>query len=615
MGGQRVWHVVNPDGTTREETEASLADHIGHRRVTRPTLVWTFGMADWEPAGKVLADWFPREEGAQANRQAGRDAQSAPDASSLSDDRRRPPLPAPDPSTSRPPRRSYVVRHWRGELSLAITFWGGGFLVAAAIALARAALTGFDYSTAPRLLTAATAVFGLFIIAASVWQLIGVWRSSGRAIKDHISKGEMGFWAVLARLAAGLGFLSLVGNSLAYTLPGVWANIQIALGQDTTPRHVLKVLNHGTEIEISGGIDFGTASELEALLNAAPGVEVVDLASPGGWVSEAEHVRDLIRVRHLATYTDADCASACTVIYMGGYPRYLGPAGQLGFHRYTFPGLTPEQDAETNQEGQQDLIRSGVSTDFAAKAFSTPSEKMWEPDRATLLKAGVVTEEVDGIGFAAAATVGMRFSEERADKQLQTIASFAALKRVDPIAYTKMVTDMVAKSQLGSSWEEVMASATAAIDAEVRRYRPLAGDDIQVKLAALQAEEARILAPDHPDSCVAMLYGLSERGVGYLGFLPAEIRKRDVELTAAILESGHSHPDNLMATEAEASAAMERLWSDVKLAGIDVSAVGSQPTTIDDQRSVCRAFDRFFAEVAVLQPDTAGPLMRYLNRP
>jgi uncharacterized protein DUF4339 len=615
MVGWRVWHVVNPDGTTREETEASLADLIGRGRVTGRTLIWTFGMADWQAAGQVLADWFPREGGARDDRQGGNETQAAPDTSSLNDDRQRPPHPVSGPWMPRLPRRSYVVRHWRGELSLAITFWGGGFLAAAAIALARAVLTGLDYSTAPRLLTAATAGLGVFIITASVWQMVGVWRSSGRAIKDHVSRGEMGLWAILARLAAGLGFLSLIGNSLAYTLPSVWANLQIAFGQDTTPQHVLKVLNHGTEIEISGGIDFGTASELEALLNATPGVEVVDLASPGGWVSEAEHVRDLIRVRRLATYTDADCASACTLIYMGGYPRYLGPAGKLGFHRYTFPGLTPEQDAEANQEGQQDLMRSGVNADFAAKAFSTPSEKMWEPDRATLLRAGVVTEEVDGIGFAAAATVGMRFTEERADKQLQTIASFAALKRVDPVAYTKMVTDMVAKSQIGSSWEEVMASATAALDAEVRRYRPLAGDDIQVKLAALQAEEARILAPDHPDSCVAMLYGLSERGAGYLGFLPVEIRKRDSELTGAILESGHSHPDNLMATEAEANAAVERLWSDVKLTGIDVSAVGRQPTTPDDQRSICRAFDRFFAEVALLQPDTAGPLMRYLNRP
>jgi hypothetical protein len=616
MSGQRAWHVVNRDGSVTKETEETLHHRVVSGSVVRKTLVWTPGMAEWMPAAEALPGWFrlpappeglPTSSAVDvaAHQATGRNPSEQPAAP--------PSRPRSLPVQSQPNRRrrSYISRHWRGELPLAVSWWVNGFLVLAIIVAAEAALKWVDLTVAPRLLTTVYAGLGLFAVAASVWQLVGVWRSSGRTIDRHIDRGELGLWAVLARLSAGLAFLSLIGNSFVYTLPNVWANLQIAFGDDPTPRHTLRLLNRGTEIEVSGGIDFGAASELETLLNAAPAVRVVDLASPGGWVAEAEHMRDLIRARHLATYTDAECASACTVIYMGGYPRYLGPRGKLGFHRYSFPGQTPEQDADANREGQQDLIRAGVDADFAARAFSTPSERIWEPDKAALLSARVVTQEVDGWGFAAARADAQRVTREELDRELATFSSYAALRRADPAAYEQVIELMQVGFQDGGSMGEIIEKASGPLDQAVARFRKIAGDDVQVRIAAIVSEEARILAPEHPDLCLAVLDGSSQKMSGYR-LLPEEIKKRENELTAAIIDSGFSRPSDWMIADEDANAETAELWRQVRSKGIDIAAVGKRPTTVDEERSICIAMGAFMAEVAALPAVKAGPLMRNL---
>src|SRR5260370_9325558 len=88
---------------------------------------------------------------------------------------------------------------------------------------------------------------------------------------------------------------------------------------------------------------------------------------------------------------------------MGGRQRYLGPDGKLEFHRYAFPGLTDEQDAETNPLGEDELVDAGATREFAKKVFSTPNASAWSPDAATLRANNVVTQVVDGLAFAAAA--------------------------------------------------------------------------------------------------------------------------------------------------------------------------------------------------------------------
>ena len=103
-------------------------------------------------------------------------------------------------------RGNYIVRHWRGDLPLAVSYWLNGLLLTAAIAVASAVLSSWDITVAPRLLSASYAGLTLFAIAGSVWQLVGIWRSANRAIEAHRSKGESAFWAGAAQFATGFGW-------------------------------------------------------------------------------------------------------------------------------------------------------------------------------------------------------------------------------------------------------------------------------------------------------------------------------------------------------------------------------------------------------------------------
>ena len=332
---------------------------------------------------------------------------------------------------TRVPERSYFIRHWKGELTLGLSYWINGFFFTILAVMAGAVIENtVDITQSPRLFSAGFAVWAIFLGVLAIWQMVGIWHSAGRTIKERKVLGKGAPWATLARIATGLGFLSLMTKLLTQTLPNAGAYLQIAFSGDDTPHHILKVLNGGSEIELAGGIDFSTAADFRTLLEATVGVRTIDLDNIGGRVGKAEHVRDLIREHHLATYTNASCVSACTVVYMGGYPRYLGPQGKLGFHRYTFPGLSPEQDAAFNQQGEKDLVAAGVTPDFAAKAFSTSSSDLWIPDRATLLSAHVATQVVDGSAFAVAAVGGPQVTRDDIDKTLSSFASFLHLSEL-----------------------------------------------------------------------------------------------------------------------------------------------------------------------------------------
>jgi ATP-dependent protease ClpP protease subunit len=472
MGEERMWQVIEDDQGATEVSDENLRRRIVEGTLRKDAMVWRAGMDEWLPAGDVPGLFIPPPPPARAEKAS---TAALPRLETFTEQGPMIPLQMSgrrpiEPSQSISSKSmtvankggGYIGRHWRGELPLGVSYWVNGVLLTFVATVAEASLGAADIVQAPRLITSSYAILSTLIVAASVWQLVGIWRSARRTIEERRSQGKTAIWAGLAQLGTALGFLSLFGNTLVYRLPNAWANLQIAFGADDTPRHVLRLLNNGTEIELSGGIDFGTGADMQTLLAASPNVRTIDLNSLGGRVAEAQRIRDLIQERHLATYTAARCASACTVAYMGGSPRYLGPSGTLAFHRYSFPGLTIEQDNATNKLGEQALISAGVSQEFAAKAFSTPSSGSWSPDTATLLSAHVVTQVVDGMAFGIAATA-QKTTYQDVDRMLTAVASFAALKRVDADTYSQAAQSIFAGIQQGKSLQDVMGVAYPAV--------------------------------------------------------------------------------------------------------------------------------------------------------
>ena len=117
-----------------------------------------------------------------------------------------------------------------------------------------------------------------------------------------------------------------------------------------------------------------------------------------------------------------------------------------------------------------------------------------------------------------------------------------------------------------------MPEAQRPLLAAVAKFKPVAGDDTQVRIATLTTEETRLLASDHPDSCLALVNGSVQQQT-YVTFLPTDVQNREVDVTAAIIDGGFSHPSSIVDTEQVANAELSRLWTIVRNKGIDTSVV------------------------------------------
>ena len=81
-------------------------------------------------------------------------------------------------------RPDYFIRHWRGDLSLGVSYWANGFgnflvLFAVSTVAAMESVASLKLVAVLSLLVFATGIVG------SVWQLVGVWRSAS----NHVSRG------------------------------------------------------------------------------------------------------------------------------------------------------------------------------------------------------------------------------------------------------------------------------------------------------------------------------------------------------------------------------------------------------------------------------------------
>jgi hypothetical protein len=123
------------------------------------------------------------------------------------------------------PDPSYFTRHWRGELSLPISYWLSGWLagLASFVVLTIAPKFGLVHGT---VLAAAVLSFAwLFFITVVTWHAVGVWRSAGK----HTSRGGSHGWAILARVCVPINMLYAAGVVAVLGVPQVYEDWLIAL--------------------------------------------------------------------------------------------------------------------------------------------------------------------------------------------------------------------------------------------------------------------------------------------------------------------------------------------------------------------------------------------------
>jgi hypothetical protein len=298
-----------------------------------------------------------------------------------------PPLLPPAPRS-----RGYIARHWRGELSLPVSYWLNGILGALIVGATVGVLAytiNRQGAAQPTLWLVSLIVTWMSAALLTIWQAVGVWRSATR----YRQSGKR-FWGAAAKTLALLGVVQVAANFATVGAAQVAGIYEIVTGDARVGPHEFHVVGNGQTLQFSGGITFGVAREFEQFLNAMGSIKTVELNSTGGRILEAQNISDMIRSRNLATFVAKDCLSACTIVFLGGKQRLMMPAARLGFHQPAFRGMTGSDRRAAIETEQQRLQRFGLSREFAERANGAAPSEMWYPDQDELVREHVVTRVI-----------------------------------------------------------------------------------------------------------------------------------------------------------------------------------------------------------------------------
>ena len=280
----------------------------------------------------------------------------------------------------------YLGDHWHGRHALWRAFWINFLIPFVLIAM------GEPWVRPDAGAEAGEGVLALLYILVThgivlPWQIVGLWRSSKRHLHE---RGDL-MTVTFAQLAIVVALVTTAGATTT-TVQRIFG-----YGQGTPestvagPRYRLRVVAEEQAIAIDGPFDTGLSRSLRALLAATPGIETIILTSDGGRVFEARGVANQIMESGLDTYVVDRCRSACTIAFIAGARRTLGPRARLGFHRYRMDAvLSAARPLDEQKKDEVFFLRQGVASAFVEQVFATPHEQMWHPGAERLMRANVV---------------------------------------------------------------------------------------------------------------------------------------------------------------------------------------------------------------------------------
>lgn len=411
----------------------------------------------------------------------------------------------PAPDHSAPPisadrkRSNYFARHWRGELSLPVSYWINGILAGIAtlsVNVGVHAATDFKDDFQPGIALATETLIWTMTSAITIWQLVGVWRSA-----TNYRKALKIFWGVVAKAAVILGGALWVHDFAVTGAPQIEDLYDIYRGDAKMGSYAFRVLRDGRELEFSGGITFGAAKDLQRFLDAMPAVQVVHLNSPGGRVAEVARMAYLISVRKLATYVVGNCLSACTTIFLSGRERLISPQGRLGFHQPDAAGLTEQERRDVIAQSEMLLRQLGVSAAFAHKANLAPPDDMWFPSVAELIAEHVATRVVNSLDFAMSDVDISDLSNEGIRNQLMNDPMYAQIRKYRPEQYARIVDTFEDALKRGVSGTELLEALKPPVTSTFFEMLPYAPDEDVLAVMRFFVTNASKMRASDPSDC------------------------------------------------------------------------------------------------------------------
>ena len=304
-----------------------------------------------------------------------------------------PPLPplivaAPVRTSTRPRRVGYIAAHWRGELSLAQSYWVNDVLIGFVFSIFGKMLAAELKSANPALIImlVVLVLFEIVRLLVAGWQFVGTLRCAALS-------GSR--WAVVVNCLMMLGIVITCAATVR-TVDIFQGLAHGAAEQQRLSHYKIGVAPTGDAITAQGPVGLGYAQAVIRTFAEHPQIHQLHLDSIGGDVDNGMQLHDFLAGRpDITVEADGLCASACTLVFLGGERRIAGPGTRLGFHQFhsLIDTRVSIESVDTKQETYKHLMsQRGASPDFIRLAFAKQGNQAYFPNIEELFANGIITD-------------------------------------------------------------------------------------------------------------------------------------------------------------------------------------------------------------------------------
>ena len=503
-------------------------------------------------------------------------------------------------------KRNYIQKHWRGELTLGVSFWINVFFLNIFIRAFEAWLPNNDFITHPVIAARVSIIYSTFAVCIVYpWQIVGLWR----ACKNHIDLTGKKIWATIVQVIVVLGFIASIGN-VSTSLPIYEELFQIGFGKDEYSNYNLKLTNNNKIIHLSGSLGFGVSEDVGDLLESHTDVEGIILDSIGGRIYEGRELAKLILVNGLDTYSFKGCYSACTTAFIAGKKRYLGPGGNLAFHQYEVGYKHLGEFFDFKKEQKADLRifeRQDIKKNFLDKLFNTSHADLWYPPLDELLDARVIhglvnPSEISPIDYKKAS---IDFNEV-----LLAIPVYRTIKKYDPEVYKSILSAMEKQINKGASAIERQRTGANYIEAIAGKVLPKTSDVALIEFTRVTVANLRTLENKAPILCMQNLYPKQYGLVNVSKYLSKDESAAMLNALNTIIVDAYEKNNPKVDTKA-AEIFMEKLVLNFDVEEVEyLEPKGLQNS--DDYRRACDAIIKLYDLTLKEDKKIAGNVLRYI---
>jgi len=511
------------------------------------------------------------------------------------------------------PKISYIRKHWRGELSLAVSFWINLFLLNIVLWLFWVLLSDGEILKNPVIIARIAIIFGIFsILIVYPWQIIGLWRSCNR----HIEISGKRFWARTAQVLVILGIVGTLANLNSY-----WPiyKYYFSIGfekDDEYESYTLTLEKNNTLIHLQGGLGFGISDEVALLLKKYPKVEGVILDSIGGRIYEGRELAKLISAYDLDTYSLKGCYSAATIVFIAGENRFLGMGANLGFHQYTAGSEYIDTFVDMEEEQAKDLLlfrQQGVKSEFIERLFETSHDDLWYPTIDEMLDAGVIHGIVNPsdllpIEYAFTSKEIAEASLE-IEKALLDIPLYKTIKQYDPDTYREIMVVIDELIKKGATLIEVQHAGANLLGPLVFSTIPRTSDEALIQYVKTFVVGLKKLREIDPILCMKALYPQQYGSISFAKYLSNDESMPMLDAMSKIIIDAYEKNNPPVDTEAAELLMFELVLKLGEYADY-LELEGLQNT--DDYGQHCDAIIKLYENILEEDKIAAANILRYM---